>query len=190
MRTLGRLPQSFSAFYTHIDFYLTHTHARRVLQHFFSSAEAVVLPCIWLPPSSPLPSSLSPITGPKKKKKGGKNALLLVPMATALLFSFSAQSIRQRLSSCPAKGERYEDKYHFQIQVWHKGYFWSFPPTVSLPVLHLLFFFFCSSVTSNWQNKLYLRWPTTNMKWKQTVKFQWGNTMRYFYFESYFILPL
>lgn len=59
----------------------------------------------------------------EKNKKKGKNVLLLVPMATALLFSFSAQSIRQRLCSCPAKGERYRDKYHFQTQVWHDDYF-------------------------------------------------------------------
>ena len=94
----------------------------------------------------PLPSSLSPITRPreKKKKKWRKGPSRLVPMATALLFSCSAQSIRQRLSRCPAlawlKRRGAGAKYHFH-RFWCSGYFWVIFTHSVLLHLFLCFYF-------------------------------------------------
>lgn len=130
----------------------THTHTCRVLQHFFGSAKAVVLRCVWLPPSSPsLQVYHQLLVLEKKKKKWRKGPSRLVPMATALLFSCSAQSIRQRPSSCPApawlKRRGAGVKYHFR-RFWCSGYFWVIFTHSMLFASFPVLLFACSFVTS------------------------------------------
>lgn len=84
---------------------LKHTNTHTIPESCSTTSVLRKPPCFaasdYRPPAPPF-KIITNYWSSKKKDKKKEKAPLTVPMATALLFSFSAQSIRQWLSGCPA----------------------------------------------------------------------------------------